>query len=139
MESLKYVKAEDRVELSALTGNGHALHLDRLPGVWLNTNNASRGIIKVIVEARGSRLMVRPFGAGDPGPCDWGEVEADHVYSNSVSSRVAAGFSARYRSGFSETHLQANWNQGLLVVATFTTFKDGSRRSNYFSREFFHQ
>jgi len=139
MESLKYVKAEDRVETSAIAGNGHALHLDRLPGVWLNTNDASRGIVKVIVEARGSQLVVRAFGAGNPEAYDWGEVEADYIYANSISSRVAAGFSAWYRFGFSETHLQANWNQGLLVLASLTTFKDNSQRSNYFSREFFHQ
>ena len=139
MESLKYVKAEDRVEPSATSGNGHTLHLDRLPGIWLNTNSASRGIVKIIVEARGPGLVVRSFGAGDPDACDWGEVEADHIYASSISSRVAAGFSAWYRFGFSETHLQANWNQGLLVLASFTTFKDGSQRSNYFSREFFHQ
>jgi hypothetical protein len=68
-----------------------------------------------------------------------GESEADHLYANNISSGVAAGFTAGYRFDFCETHLQANWNQGLFVLASFTSFKDGSKRSNYFSREFFHQ
>ena len=139
MESLQYVKAEDRVQLQATTGNGQALQLDRLLGIWLNTDDESQGIIKILVEARGPALIVRAFGACDSGPCDWGEVQAGQVYSNSISSNLAAGFTAGYHSDFSETHLQANWNQGLLVMASFTTFKDGSNRANYFSREFFHQ
>lgn len=139
MESVKYVKAEDRIGPSSTTNNEETLHLDRLPGIWLNTNTASRGIVKVVVEARGKDLIVRAFGADDAAPLDWGEVEAEHIYASGLFSDMAAGFSAWYHFEFSDTHLQANWNQGLLVLASFTTFKDGSKRSNYFSREFFHQ
>ena len=117
----------------------HPLQLDGLPGTWVNTNPDSRGIVKVAIRVRDSRLFVRAFGAGDPEPCDWGEAEADQTYAGNVSSHVAAGFTAGYDFGFSGIHLQANWNQGLLVLASFTSFKDGSRRSNYFSREFFHR
>ena len=138
MKSLRYVKAEDRVELPAAAGKREALEPDRLFGVWMNTNSAGRGIAKVVVMARGADLMVRAFGADDSGLFDWGEVRADYLYANGISSSLAAGFTARYESDFSQTDLQANWNQGLLVLATFTTFTDGSRRSNYFSREFFH-
>jgi hypothetical protein len=139
MTSLQYVKAEDHVEPLGVTDAGRTLHLDRLPGVWLNTNSDSRGIVKVIVQTREDRLFVRTFGADGAAPRDWGEVEADYLYASSISADMAAGFSARYRLGFSEIHLQANWNQGLLVLASFTTFIDSSKRSNYFSREFFHQ
>lgn len=138
MESLRYVKAEDRVEPPVGAGNGGALQPDRLSGIWVNTNSASRGIVKVVVTARGPDVMVRAFGADDSGMRDWGEVRAECLYANSISSGLAGGFTARYQTDFSETHLQANWNQGLLVLAGFTTFTDGSKRSNYFSREFFH-
>jgi hypothetical protein len=138
MESLQYVKPEDRVQPPATTGNGQALQLDRLLGIWLNTNSSSQGIVKIMIEARGPALIVRALGAGDPSPCDWGETQAEHIYANSISSNLAAGFTAWYHSDFSATHLQANWNQGLLVLASLTSFKDGSNRSNYFSREFFH-
>lgn len=139
MESLQYVKAEDRAELPATRRECAALSPDRLFGVWMNTNGAGRGIAKIVVTPRGADLIVRVFGADDSGLCDWGEVRADCLYANSISSDVAGGFTARYESDFSQTDLQANWNQGLLVVAAFTTFTDGSRRSDYFSREFFHQ
>jgi hypothetical protein len=137
MEDVKVVKTEDHVELPTTATNGSPLQLNTLPGIWLNTNRASRGIVKVVTTLHGSKLRIRVFGASDPEPCDWGEVEAEALYANNISSHLAAGFIARYRFDFSETHLQANWNQGLLVLATFTYFKDGSKRSNYFSREFF--
>lgn len=139
MESVKYVKAEDSVEIAEATKNGHALRLDGLPGTWLNTDSNSRGIVKVVTAVNGTALTVRAFGAGDPELIDWGEVGADCIYANSVSSRVAAGFTASYHFDFAEIHLQANWNQGLLVLASYTSFKDRSSRSNYFSRDFFHQ
>jgi len=139
MESVKCVKAEDRIEISKIPQNGYALRLDGLPGIWLNTDSGTRGIVKVVTAVNGSELTVRAFGAGDPDLIDWGEVEADYIYANSLSSRVAAGFTASYHFDFAEIRLQANWNQGLLVLASFTSFKDGSSRSNYFSRDFFHQ
>ncbi len=139
MESVKCVKAEDQVEISDMTWNGNALRLESLPGIWLNTDSGTRGIAKVVTVVNGSELTVRAFGAGNPDLIDWGEVEADYIYANSLSSREAAGFTARYRFDFAEVHLQANWNQGLLVLASFTSFKDGSNRSNYFSRDFFHR
>jgi hypothetical protein len=139
MESVKCVKAEDRVEKSDITQNGYALRLNSLPGIWLNTDSGTRGIVKVVTAVNGSELTVRAFGAGDPDLIDWGVVEADYIYALSLSSRVAAGFTARYRFDFADIHLQANWNQGLLVLASFTSFKDGSSRSNYFSRDFFHR
>jgi hypothetical protein len=139
MESVQYVKAEDRVEIPSVTQHERGLRLDGLPGVWLNTDSGTRGIVKVMTAVSGPELTVRAFGAGDPDLIDWGEVEADYIYALSLSSRVAAGFTARYRFDFAEIHLQANWNQGLLVLASFTSFKDGSDRSNYFSRDFFHR
>ena len=139
MESVKCVKAEDRVEISDITQNGYALRLESLPGIWLNTDSRTRGIAKVVTAVNGSELTVRAFGAGNPDLIDWGEVEADYIYANSLSSRDAAGFTAQYHFDFAEVHLQANWNQGLLVLASFTSFKDGSNRSNYFSRDFFHR
>jgi hypothetical protein len=139
MEPIQYVKAEDRMESSDVIHNQRELQLDNLPGNWRNTNSATRGIVEVAIAVKENRLLLRAFGAAPSGVIDWGEVEADHIYANSISSPVAAGFTARYHFDFAEVHLQANWNQGLLVLAGFTSFKDGSKRSNYFSREFFHR
>ena len=137
MKALKFAKIEDRVE-SLATQQESSLQLDALPGIWLNTDGDTRGILKVVISSKGPTLKIRVFGAAEPSPCDWGEVDAEYVYANHISSQNAAGFSAWYRLDHAEINLQANWNQGLLVLASFTSFKDGSGRSNYFSREFFH-
>jgi hypothetical protein len=139
MEALRSVKAEDRVERLDSAHNGSFLSLDALPGTWLNTDGTDRGITKVVITVTNSKLVVQVSGAFDPEPCDWGEAEADHLYANNISSGIAAGFTAWCRLDSRETHLQANWNQGLLVLASFTSFKDASKRSNYFAREFFHR
>jgi hypothetical protein len=139
MEVLKNPQADTRTQESHAPQGGHSLQLEGLPGVWSNTNRGSRGIVKVAITVRESRLWVRTFGAGELEASDWGEVEAEHVYASSMSSRAGAGFVAQYSFDFSQVHLQANWNQGLLVLASFTRFKDGSKRSDYFSREFFHR
>lgn len=136
MEDLKFAKLEDRVEPRRAQKES-SLHLDALPGTWLNTASESGGIAKVVITARDSKLRLHVFGAAGADCRDWGEVEAENIYANNVASQDAAGFTAWYHLDQAAIHLQANWNQGLLVLASFTSFKDGSKHSNCFSREFF--
>ena len=49
------------------------------------------------------------------------------------------GFLARYDFGFADLTLAANEAKGLLIIAAFSTFRNGSGRSNYFTREFFYR
>ena len=106
---------------------------------WANTNEHTRGIRHVtIVDRRGS-LFVKIEGAGGDSPLDWGEVQVDTVYAATADSRVPMSFTATFDLGFMQSHVQANVNQGLLVMAAFNAFADGSGRAAYFSREFFHE
>jgi hypothetical protein len=138
MKDLRFAKLEDRVE-PRTTPKESFLELDALPGTWLNTSNDSGGIGKVIITSQNSKLKLRVFEAAGPDFRDWGEVEAEHIYASSIASQVAAGFTAWYHLDHADIHLQANWNQGLLVLASFTSFKDGRKHSNCFAREFFHR
>jgi len=139
MESVKYMRVQDCPETEAGRRAEGEVDLSAFAGAWLNTNHATRGIVKIVLSIRGRDLMVQVFGACDPAPCSWGEVRAEAAYANSISAREGAGFTALYDFGFMETQLQANLNQGLLVVGSFNRFKDESGRSDYFSREFFHR
>lgn len=132
----KRVKAEDGVEIP---GPRAALGLDRLKGTWINTDESSRGMAKVVVDEDSGKLFVRICGGSDAPASDWGRVEADTLYADSINSSHASAFSACYRLEAADMQIQANWNQGLLVVGSFGTFTDGSNRSNYFAREFFRQ
>ena len=56
---------------------------------------------------------------------DWGQVPVV-PHATHVASREPAGFLARYDFGFSELSLAANEAKGLLIIASYSTFRDGS-------------
>lgn len=137
MTTATYVRQADRLAPGEKPDAG-PLDLRPLTGLWQNTNPASRGIVRLEIAARDGGLRVRAFGAGSPEPFDWGEVAASVLYADGLRSGKGHAFLASYDFGFQESHLQCNLSQGLLIVAAFNVFKDGSGRSNYFSREFYH-
>lgn len=138
MTKFSFVREADRLEPGEASPAERSLDLRPLTGIWTNTNPASRGIVRLEVTERDGGLRVRVFGAGSPAPTDWGEAPASVLYSDGLRSRKGHAFLASFDFGFLESHLQCNLSQGLLIVAAFNAFKDGSGRSNYFSREFYH-
>lgn len=135
MTALRVVRAEDRIESDGSAPQ--SINPSPLVGEWVNTNPASRGLTRVVVRRDGGDLYVRVIGARSGSVFDWGEAKVDSLYAASVQSPNATAFSAYYDFGFIEVRLEANLSLGLLVVASFNTFRDKSPRSNYFSREFF--
>lgn len=136
MEALKHVRAEDLLE----TESTAKAEIDASPlvGEWINTNTSTRGIVKAKIRREDDSLFVRMLGSASPSTRDWGEARVDALYSSSVQSVDGMALTATYDFGFLETRLEANLSLGLLVIANFNTFRDGSGRSNYFSREFFY-
>jgi hypothetical protein len=137
MEALRHTRAEDLLKGEGSLIEG-AVDASPLVGTWLNTDKQAGGIAKLVLSSEGGQTKVRAFGACSPEPCDWGEAKAA-VYSAGVGSKEGMAFSAAYDFGFMETILAVYLKMGILVLDSFNTFKDGSRRSNYFSREFFYQ
>src|SRR5256885_16669269 len=110
MEALKFAKLEDRVEPRA-TQKENPLHLDALPGIWLNTDGDTGGIVKLVITSQGTKLKLRVFEVVGPDSRDWGEVEAEHIYSYNIASHIAAVFTPRDSLNYVVIHLQAKWNQ----------------------------
>jgi hypothetical protein len=104
-------------------------------GWWVSTNRQTQGIAEVVIRDENGRLFVRAFGSGDS-LCDWGETSLD-VFVDGPDSTRAYAFHAQLDLGFKETALQAKVEKGVLVIANFNRFKDGSGRPSYYSREFF--
>lgn len=131
---MKFVKRQDlcRAERQQLSA-------ENLLGVWVNTNKKTRGITRIVVTREGEELRLRVFGAREPEPFDWGETDVKAIFADGVDSTSTIAFTAEYDFGFLQTELQSNLSKGLLVVSGLNTFKDGSPRANYFSREFFHK
>jgi len=96
--------------------------------------------LDVAVEGDAVRVHVRG-GKTELSPADWGTVSSDSVYGSSMATgdARAGGFVARYELDGMEIDLQANLNLGLLVVATFVSFRTRGPFASRFTREFFHR
>ncbi|HEX4811570.1 MAG TPA: hypothetical protein VFV66_02315 [Nonomuraea sp.] len=106
-----------------------------LIGVWRGLAPAATRSIGVLECARsGSGLTVRAEGVGADGPVDWGTAEA-HLYADAHHLDDPPAFLATFDHGYMRVRLQVRVNRGVLVVGEYTTFTDGSGRSDYFIRE----
>lgn len=111
------------------------------PGALLGTWAAlaptvTKGISALEVVPDGADALVRAHGVGADGPVDWGTSRAE-LYADAHYLDNAPAFLATFDHGYMRVHLQARINRGCLVVCVFTTFTDGSGRSDYFVRECF--
>jgi hypothetical protein len=107
-----------------------------LVGAWHNTNRNSTGIARIAITTDGDGLALDVTGVGHEAPIAWPRLTADPFALDSGSAKAKA-FSARLAIDGVTVDLQANIKQGVLVVASFTSFNDGSGRAGYFHREFY--
>ncbi len=109
------------------------LSLTNLIGKWNNCDKNTRGLVSVVLTAQGNVLKVQCFGSCVPTPCNWGVITGT-AYAENVTATPAIAFSAMYDFKFKATIVTGYLDRGCLIVETFDTFKDGSGRSNYYSR-----
>ncbi len=113
------------------------LDISPLVGDWINTKTESNYLVRVVLTEQDGRLIFRGYGANEPDPIDWGEVEA--VPYAAETSIVARGFHAFYKQDGIERHLVANEKQEILVIQSYTRYLDGSGRTSHLGREFYHR
>jgi hypothetical protein len=101
-----------------------------LVGRWVNSNRETTWIKRFILAEKNGSFTMRTFDAEG---ADWGEVEIA-TYTDNIGELA---FHAIYDLGFVESLLAANTNKGLIVIAAFHRFRDGSGRSNFLCREFY--
>ncbi|HWC77383.1 MAG TPA: hypothetical protein VG778_07970 [Blastocatellia bacterium] len=130
MEIISYMRADTKQIIDG------APDITPLIGRWKNCNAETDHIARLLLSSVDGALRVQVFGANLPDPTDWGEVAATPYASS--GRLIAEGFHTKYDFGSVETWLAANQKQGILVIQSYTSFKDGSGRPNIFAREFFH-
>ena len=116
------------------------IEIEPMAGRWLKTNDKPQWIAGADVDVEGDQLRVRLYGGGlGPSPEDWGSVVSDIVYASGpdTTDAHAGAFVCRYAFDHCDVEVQANLNLGLLVVATWVTFKEPGPYANRFTREFF--
>ena len=131
---MQFAQIRDRIETES--GEAGSIDTSSLVGTWINSNPDTSGVARMVVTQSGGRLSIRVYAIGPDGLIDWGPADIE-VFTATPSSRVAAGFTCLYDFGFAETELQAMILKGLVVLAQFHRFKDGSKRTDYFVREYF--
>ena len=114
----------------------HTAPIDATPllGDWINYDHSSRNITSLAIAGRGGDLVLRIAGVPE---FDWGETPL-LPFALTTSGGEAAAFRAAYDFGFARVAILAYLNKRLLVVDAYTTFHDGSGRSNYFARDHFY-
>jgi hypothetical protein len=110
-----------------------------MDGQWTKTSDKPQWIDSLQLETIDGETWVRIRGSAAPSPPDWGRVRCESVYANApdTSNARAGGFIAHYDFEDMGVEVQANYNLGLLVVATFVTFKNPGPLADRFTREFF--
>lgn len=130
---MEFAQIYDRVETDTPVG---PMDLSGLPGIWINSNPDSNGIARLVISEADGKVSSQVYAIGPDGLIDWGAADLA-LFASRPNSRVAAGFTCLYDFGFVETRLQGMIMKGLLVLAQLHSFKDESRRADYFVREYF--
>jgi len=112
------------------------MELGALLGTWINSNPDTNSVAVVKATDANGRLQLQVAAVGPDGFVDWGEADAN-VFAAAPDSHMGAGFTCRYEFAHGETRLQGMIMKGLLVLAQFHLFNDGTDRESYFLREYF--
>ena len=130
---LSYTKLDD------LKGKDNAVDkMDLTPflGSWTNTKNGSGQLPLVELRESEGNLLLRAFGADENGLIDWGEAKCD-VFAENIYDGTAIAFITGFKFDKIDVEISSNVKLGVLVIQTYTKFKDGSNRLNYYTREFY--
>lgn len=132
-ENLKFTKTDD------LNQNGNideSIDLSPFVGSWTNTKEGTGQLPKVVLRAEDKTLYMRAFAAGRDGMIDWGESVCE-VFAENIYDGTAIAYITAFSFDEIDVEITANVKLGVLVVQTYTKFKDGSKRLNYYAREFY--
>jgi len=103
-------------------------------GSWANVNPDATGLAVLECLPRGPDVVLGARTVGTA--ADWDAAPA-HPYTDAANPAGPPALLASYDHGFVRVHLQARINRGLLVVAEYAEFTDGSGRSDFMMREVF--
>jgi len=130
---LKYTKIDD---LQGIEESIDQMDLSPFVGKWDNTKSGSGQLPYVELRTENGELYLKAFGADEDGLTEWGEVKCQ-VFSGNIHDGTAIAFTTGFTFDEIDVDITANVKLGVLVIQTYTTFKDGSQRLNFYAREFY--
>jgi len=106
-----------------------------LVGTWFGIKLDESRFAKFGITEQDGTLLIRPYESSDSELSDWGQVEATpHTASGSTT---ASGFQAHCRLGAVRVDFVVVENNGVLLAQSFTSFHDGSGRTNEFAKGYY--
>jgi hypothetical protein len=118
---------------------GKSLQISPFCGDWLNADRSGAcGMLGVTLTEQEGGLWVRGLGMAKPVGYAWPRVHTPS-FAPDPASNQAWGFLADYDFGFLRTIVAGYYKTSVLVATTYNTFQDGSGRTPYWTREFFHR
>lgn len=130
---MKSIRLCDAVSPGATRG---VLDPSSLLGTWINTNRETRGVARLVVGAKDGAVTLRVLGTHPDGLVDWGPSDQVITYASSANGARATALTASYELKSVRVELEGNFNRGVLVLACYTRYKDGSGRAVFF-REYY--
>lgn len=118
---------------------GKPLQISAFCGDWLNADRSGAcGVLGITLTEQEGTLWVRGLGNAKPAAYVWHRVHTPS-FAPDPASHHAWGFLADYDFGFVRTIVAGYYKTSVLVATTYNTFQDGSGRTPYWTREFFHR
>lgn len=118
---------------------GKPLQISPFCGDWLNADRSGTcGMLGVTLTEQEDSLWVRGLGMAKPVGYAWPCVHTPS-FAPDPASNQAWGFLVDYDFGFLRTIIAGYYKTSVLVATTYNTFQDGSGRTPYWTREFFHR
>lgn len=118
---------------------GKPLQVSPMCGDWLNADHGGNpGMLGVTLTEQEGSLWVRGLGMARPVGYAWPRVRTAS-FAPDPASPQAWGYLVDYDFGFMRTIIAGYYKTSVLVATTYNTFHDGSERSPYWTREFFHR
>jgi hypothetical protein len=136
------LKIKNLSDLSAevLNSEKTPANAEALAGRWLNTNSQTRGIAEVSIEQDAGTFIIKIVGVGADGPILWPAARATPFASlEEEGGQRSVALAADFDFGFMKAESFIRVNKGVLVIVLLNSFRDGSGRSNYVTREFFYR
>jgi hypothetical protein len=99
-------------------------------GDWINVDTKTSGTARLKISDEKQILKIRGWGNCTPGECDWGAVRLHLFRSQENPRRFDYGF-ASWDWRFAECHMVLHLDQNVLLVDSYTIFKDKSGRTDY--------
>jgi len=100
-----------------------ATPLNDFSGNWVNVDNNTRGLTKVLVKIKSGNPYVHGFGSCSPKDCDWGSIKGTY-FKTDGKNFISANY--KFDNGITQ-QIVMRISGGKMIAKLHTTFQDSRR------------